>query len=1447
MNLNKERKKKINEGNNNDKLFFKLYEYVAKINNFCIDINNEKVGSKIKCVSKNRKFNYKNEAANAQLEISDNIDKTNINILMKNKKKQLNKIIYENESYNFIGNESDDGNESFDEDEKSSHSFLDNESYNENENEDENENENVSESPIFINSQLKKMQEKKCNYKHMEECACNATEQCSTHINNNIKDNNSNYDIHNSQILKNKNNKIYEENNLNENEKKRKENSSDKNIGIYKEIENYYFIYKLNRKIEEHKSVNEIKILKKERTLILSEIIKKIEKILSYYKEIKNELHMLIKNKQFIYKTFYFIFLHYYYDYTEVKLMKMNKNKIERYLKYYTNTENFEIILNNIEKNEYAYFIDIYSNSINNDKNDSLDKIYNKKSEIKKNDEDEYEEEVIDDQDDESETEEDETENEKYDDMENEEIFESNEEKLEGKDNEDISSTDIEVPIYFDKVSDENEKIKEKKKKRCSKYEIFGNNIPTNTYFLDYFTKQICKNRQINYTNNINNKNLKKELYQHLLRKKKKNKTKTKKLYRKNEIYYMLQFSEKAINFFNKNCSYFNSKSKVTKYQSIIKRILNYIKKLFRDVLNNTDLNILNNKDNKNRLYTSIYEIKNSSYNKKFKNEYWTDNNINKYFSASNNDINVNCKANTLIYKNKNVINENDIDISSNQIFKIENTINENNNEAHNNLHTSNIYDSNNINKNIINEYNPFRDNKTNENINNFSSINNLIKDKSLMLTNDENEINKIYNNLNIIYFNKYVDEFEYYKKYKIKCKCMRDILNFIYKKSLIDENNIYIDEYNSIESFYVSTRIKILNNNILRNFDYFSNKDICKYIKNVCLLAIYISKLESDLFFYIFNNNLNSSIDIILNNIGVSVYDNINENIYELNNIQVIRKIIQIIYVDVIETYNDNSYRIICDYLRKICKALKERLLYIIEMYISYYTKNISKKIPYICFQPIKKKFINIINDFLYEEYSCIHNNEKKTKENKKDVHHMNTQKINDLTCSHNSVYYNENPLGKEKRYDHIEDDKHTENNNKNINIDNNACNIDYSSDSIESENNHKEHECNINLLNEKNVYKPFSFYDFQFNKDTKFCLRGIDMNIIGSIIILKTINFIIEEETYIDLFKECLDNTFNSLYYMYKQHIKEYNDIFNGSLFLLKNLSFLLYLFYKITKDKDFLNLYLDKELTQNLLFQEKGKRNYNDKISIENEKSILYFIKKVYNVSSNSDIQNKILTLFNESIYNFTITTISNVCFPLIKILSSEYKENILEKEENIKKVVHNFINEKKNKEENEDYNYMKVNFSFLNEINFKMLDKYAEKIIYENRETLNSKNKEAIKNSLQLFRQKIYFLFPKIYFYVKLFICSNTDQYNENNFFYYLFNYIIGILKYKIIYLLSEVYIILRCKYADDVRNIFEENYINDLYLFLNSNEQYICVFSDIHQYYDLNKNYNFLCE
>ncbi|CRG95069.1 conserved Plasmodium protein, unknown function, partial [Plasmodium gallinaceum] len=1410
MNLNEQKKNKIKE-NNNDKLFFKLYEYVNKINTFCSnDLNTKKVENKIKYTNKNRKSNKnRNETDNTELEIGNKIVKTNINTIIKNKKKQLNKIKYENESNIFVDNESDNKNNTSDEDESSSHIFLYNESYeneSDNENEDENEKKNINEneSSICINNQLKNKQEKN-KYVNMEECDYDQIEKFSIDKNKKINSNNSNNNIHTLRILKNTNDEMREENNLSEDDfyknkdkKEKKENNLNKNIDIYKEIENYYFIYKLNRKIEEYKSLNEIKILKEERTLRLSEIINKIEKILSYYKEIKNELHMLVKNKQFIYKTFYFIFLHYYYDYTEVKLMKMNKNKIERYLKYYTNVENFEIILNNIEKNEYAYFINIYNDSINDEDSDSLDKMC--KSEIIKNNEDKFEEEVTEDEDededdDELETEDDKTDNEEYDDIEGEENFEySDEEELECVVNENMSNTDVEIPTHFDKYKGfmQNENIKEKNKKKFAKYEIFRNDLPINTSFLDNFIEKVAKNSQENYINNMDEIILKKELYPSLLRKKKKKKKKkTKKLNRKNEIYYMLQFSEKAIKFFNKNSNYFNSKSKVAKYQSIIKRILNYIKNLFRDVLNNTDLNIPNNKGNNIHMHSNIYgihmknEITDSSCNDKLKNDCDKNKNINKNISVNNNDISG--KKNELIDNNKNSMNESDININSNQICNFENILNKNTNEAFNKTPSNDIYDSTITNKNIISEYNSFKDNKKNEETNNFSNIDNLIKNKILLLTNDESEINKIYNNINIIYFNKYIDEFEYYKKYKIKCKCMRNILNFIYKKSLIDENSIYIDEYSSLENVYVSTRLKILNNNIFKNFHYFSNKDICKYIKNICLLAIYISKLELDLFFYIFNNKFNSSINIILNNIGVSIYDNINENIYELNNIQIIRKIIQIIYVDIIETYNDNVYRIICDYLKKICETLKERLLYIIEMYISYYTKNISKNIPYICFQPIKKKFTNIINDFLYEEYFYIHNNEQKINEYKKDAHHTSTKKINSITCVHKSTYYNDNLLNEEKRCDNIKNDKYTENNSKNINTENVTCNLDYSSDSIESENNHEEHEFNINILNENNVYRKFSFYDFQFNKDTKFSLRGVDMNIIGTIIILKTISFIIEEKTFIDLFKECLDNTFTSLYYMYKHYIKEYNDLFNGSLFLIKNLSFLLYLFYKITKDKEFLNLYLDKELTQNLLFQDKEKTNYNDKISIENENSILYFIKKVYNVPLNSEIQNKILTLFNESIYNFTITTISNVCSPLIKILSGEYKDKFLEKEENIKKVVHKFINGKKDKED-ENFNYIDDNFTFLDKIDFKILEKYAGEILYENREKIDSKNISEIKNSLQLFRQKIYFIFPKIYFYVKLFICSNTDKYNENNFFYCLFNYILGVLKYKIIYLL-----------------------------------------------------------
>ncbi|KNC36190.1 hypothetical protein PFLG_00891 [Plasmodium falciparum RAJ116] len=342
-----------------------------------------------------------------------------------------------------------------------------------------------------------------------------------------------------------------------------------------------------------------------------------------------------------------------------------------------------------------------------------------------------------------------------------------------------------------------------------------------------------------------------------------------------------------------------------------------------------------------------------------------------------------------------------------------------------------------------------------------------------------------------------------------------------------------------------------------------------------------------------------------------------------------------------------------------------------------------------------------------------------------------------------------------------------------------------------------------NINILNENNVYKSFSFYNIQFNKGSIFSLRGIDMNINRNILILKTINFIIEENTFIDLFKECLENTFNSITQVYKQYIKKHDDMFNSNIFLIKNLSFLLYLFYKVTNDNEFLNTYLHKHLIDHLLFnvthkeskkndqkyktgKDNNNNNNNEITGVENEISIFNFIKRVYTVSSNTDVQIKIL----------------NMLMRVYIILLYYHIESVCSNENDIKEVLYNWIDGKKKEKEEElnNDNSRKDLFSFLKDLDFEQLKEYTKKINEKKSHELSNKNMDDIKNELQSFRQKIYFF---------------------------------------------EVYFLLECKYSKKISNIFEENYINDIFLFLNSNEQYSCVFSDIHQYYDMKKNYNFL--
>ncbi|SOV81992.1 conserved Plasmodium protein, unknown function [Plasmodium reichenowi] len=1559
------------EDYNNDKLYFKLYEYISRIDKFpSNDINLQNEKKKRKYINKQKK---KDEYKNLNHETVSNFNKNVINAkgtddnTFKEKNEHIiirnDNINYDNQNtygYNqdcdeykdYLSNDSLSAYSSFDEEENEIDSYITENEQSEidQRNKEDRKNNNL---PITLSDQ----KEIKDNHLHKNNITDNilhnlSEEKSSFHISSNNEPTNDFYNNReNKEILEKK-----EKNNICQ--YKFKDIEKNNNMDIFMEIENYYFIYKMNRKIEEYNSVNEMKIIKSERNEKLSEMFKKIHSILTHYKEIKIELKNLIKNKQLIYKNFYSIFLHYYYRYSEVKMIKLNKSKIEKRLKYYTNIERFEMILDKMEKNVYAYFIDIYKTSMI--KNRQVGKnqecaVSHEEEEEYTSDNEETDEDLIDEMDEDGDYDEaydnindninnngddniydninnnmdddiydniydniydsmyDNIYDSMYDDVDdniydnianntdnnNDNIMPGNINKhinniidnhindhSKEETHDDISQeTQQKIDLSLtnekkkktSKISDTNKKNvtktknQTKDKKKNSFFCINKSTLENNEYACSShpLNERFLKNMECNFLNNIDDDNFKREIYKKLLNKNKidKNNEKRKKkrhinnkLNEKNEIHSMLHFSEKAIKFFKKNNTYFNAKGKILKYQSIIKRILKYIINLFRDVLNNTDLNINMTKEDRGQY---LYDM--------------------QYENRRTDEINDTINRNSLKSQNKN-INNNDImscdeyinrnwgksPISNNEIklfcyTQNENySINQTGNKKENALFEENIENEEKMTENFITyedikKSNIYENNINDNNIYKISTINNLIKNHFLLQTNDEKEIDKIYNNVNIIYFNKYIDEFEYYKKYKIKCYCMKDIINFIYKKSLNDENNLYIDDYNSLESIYVSTRLKILNNNILKNFEYFFDKDICKYIKNVCLLAIYISKLESDLFLHIFNNNLNSSINIILNSIGVCIYDNINEKIYELNNMKIIRKIIQIIYVDIIDIYTDDSYNIIHDYLKRICTTLKERLLYIIEMYISYYTKNVNynSTIPYMCFQSIKKKFTNIINGFLYEDYIVSSNYEIINHETKKNK----DKRLNDPQDNfHDQNIHSDHMNHIEKKIDNISSGNIYNSNDKYMEI---SENDDYSSESIESENNYKEHEYNINILNENNVYKSFSFNNIQFNKDTIFSLRGIDMNIIGTILILKTINFIIEENTFIDLFKECLENTFNSITHVYKQYIKKHDDMFNSNIFLIKNLSFLLYLFYKVTNDNEFLNTYLHKDLIDHLLFNVthkeskkndqkyktgKDNNNNNNEITrVENEISIFNFIKRVYTVSSNTDVQNKILNMFNESLYNFIITTISKVCAPLINILSNEY--NDYENENDIKEVLYNWINgKKKEKEKEEEHNKdnsRKDLFSFLKDLDFEQLKEYTKNINEKKNQELSNKNMDDIKNELQSFRQKIYFLFPKIYFYIKLFICSNTDRYSENNFFYVLFDYIIGVLKYKIIYMLSEVYFLLGCKYSKKISNIFEENYINDIFLFLNSNEQYSCVFSDIHQYYDMKKNYNFL--
>ncbi|CAD2099034.1 conserved Plasmodium protein, unknown function [Plasmodium vinckei] len=1206
------------------------------------------------------------------------------------------------------------------------------------------------------------------------------------------------------------------------NESKNDESNEEKNgvvkyEDLFMEIENYYLIYKLNRKFEEYKNIKEIELIKNKRTSNSEEIVKKIHTILDHHQAIKDELNILVQNKHSIYKTFYSIFLNYYDKYSQIKQIKLNKNKLIQHLRHYTNAERFEAIINNIETNGYQYFIDIFNRSQFDDDQISIQSISSDTT-ISSSDHS-YTSEI-------------------------EQIDETDKCSIDNSNPDDnvsdlLQNTEWEVDQY-DMSSDIEIENNEGSEFDENREEIVG-----------YIKK---KNSNI-ITNKLQNKKCKKKIYNNdkMHSKKydtfinnfpkkwnKKNGVKKKKNVKKNEIYYMLQSSEKAIKFFKKNSSYFNAKNKLAKYQYIIKRILKYVINMFRDVLNNTDLNIPHKKntDDQSNIYGIMpyeQEIKyghinrNTSNNNNtlFNNQTRNKNNINeeshhkqsllhtdKYTHKKSQDA-----ATSSAQEDKTEIAH--LDGDSKNLFGFEKKAEKTNKMEH--TKREDQYEQNGENKYSVEVKNGIGNEKYKS-----GYLENGVKNTSIFLTNDEQEIDKIYNNVNIIYFNKHVNVIEYYDKYKIKCGCVKDIISFIYLK-FQDENDLYIDEYNSLESLYVSSRLKILNNNLLKIFENFSKNYMPKYIKNICLLAIYITKLEVDLYHSIFNNNLNTSINIILNNIGLAIYDNINQTIYQLNNIKIIREIIQMIYLDIIEIYTDNIYSIIRDYFKKLSNILKERLLYIVEMHMSYYTKNINTSIPYICFKPVKKKFINIISDFFVAS-------------NRDD----NTEIDRDTEIDENKKSQNIN----------TNNDKETESQFETS-----------SSDSAGSDNNNNymEHTYNINLLNEKNVYKNFNFHNSQFSKDSTFSLAGINVNIIGTILILKTLNYIIEQNIFMDIFRECLINSFNSLTYIYKESTKNNDDTgkndnnnntINADLFLIKNLSFLIYLFYNVTNDTDYFKLYLNQELTNDLLYQqindklrkdkETGKIRDTTNLTQGQEYSIFYFIKKVYNISSTDDIQYKILSSFNQSMHNFSITAIARVCFPLINILSAEYKDKFSEKEESIKNILEKLLsdkNEQTDNQNNESFNYVKIDFSYLKNVNFDLLQSYGNKLDEESEGNDENTDINILKTNLDSFKKNLYKLFPKIYFYVKIFIISNADNhFKGNNFFYSLFNYIIGVLKYKIIFLLSEVYLLLRCKYPKCVNQMFEENYIEDIFFFLKSND-YFCNFEDIQKCYELGKGYD----
>ncbi|GAB67703.1 hypothetical protein PCYB_122700 [Plasmodium cynomolgi strain B] len=1280
--------------------------------------------------------------------------------------------------------------------------------------------------------------------------------------------------------------------------------------------------------MEEYQSVNEIKIMNSQGSCNMLGMMQKIDDIINAYKQIKEELDKLEKNKQFIYDTFYSIFLNYYSRYEELKVIKGNKNRVERHLKFYTNVDHFEKVLNHMEKNEYAYFIDMYNNSLQKSGGKECS------GELLEGDEQsDYDESETDSGDEEGEVdmsnwaaediqnwvtsygteggvtdgEENQTEDEGSHEIDNYLLSEWEKEEevsfpvggydtqrgqhhdedadqrgaLNGGSETERAALDENAGVDEKRVSNQSGRSNkyvaqrpsggvgamggnpvegklrgpiwwEKKKKRRSSAGGISNGVATGVGRIAGRIAERGAGRS------ASNEGAPSDAANHPRR------GKTKRGSEKNEIYHMLQFSEKAIKFFKKNGTYLHAKAKLTKYQSIIRRILKYVINLFRDVLNNAELNIPCGRGGDS---LPLYGISSCEQNGKeataplelsCRGKWWEGSTLSRDNPIWGKHLSIDTSHNSLSEKRLPGEENHMNNFKSDDMKNPQECINHEKEEP---KHTQS------------------------------HELANLTEVQNLFSVEDEMEDNQIYRNISMIYFSKYINELEYYKKFKIKCSCMRDVIYFIYEKSLVEENNLYIEEYNKLENFYVSTRVKLLNSNVLStnvlsNFESLLKNDICKYIKNVCLLAMYVSKLEVDLYTHIFNNNLNNSVNIILNNIGVCIFDCLHDCIDQLNNIQLIRKIIRIIYVDIIDTYSDNSYRIICDYLKKICKILKDKLLYVIEMYISYYTKNTSATLPYVCFYPLRKKFINMVNNFLYDEYlltSDAHTKVEspvKTRQGKpnKEGEGRNGQ-LNSLFASTESNH----PIGKSVPWgdksepvrscenceegnpisgvtDNVDDpSRESTSSVNNIESGNSVESVDSreSLESLTSGRYEKQGECNKNVLSEKNVYKPFSFHRWEFNKDSKFGLCGIDLNIIGTILILKTIHFIIDEETLLELFRECLENSFNSVTSIYKEHMKNHpEDMFNGALYLIKNLSLLIYLFYKVTKDHEFVRFYLHSGLTEQLLFGASPKewimeshsgsgKKEGDKVGAENENSILCFFKRVYNMSSQDDVQNRILAAFNDAIYNFTVATVSRVCSPLIKILSMEYKESALEKEEEIKKTTHDFLNAKRKRQSDLQFGDEKVDFSFLREINFDLLKEYAEKVNNEQSvEAPNCSNLDDLKKNLQSFKQKVCDLFPRIYFYVKLFIFSNTEKPNENDFFPGLFSHIVGLLTYKIVGLLSEVYLIIRLKYAHQVEAIFEENYVSDIFLFLNSSERYVCSFSDIHQYFDTNKNYNF---